>query len=540
MQEIGVHDARAMLDETYSACQTLMDNLPGLKNLLRDPREDALATFVTADSTDSKSEADPGTDSNSEADPDTNSKSEWTAETLQKLSNRPFVFGGVLRNITHYLFRTGETSQRNFDVTEFVDQYLVDSDVDIRIPVFDQRAKEFFLDLYNQGAIIEFVGYDYGSSRNRRRQKISFKEIDLCTQDLKLSDFTDGHYLAYIPDDTGVYIRYDIIVGSREETTVDFTVNCLEYPSKEMRAIPYTSRNMKLQAIQDIFQMRLQLVHTNPDTKIFLRAQKMFKKGYTFHTFGKSGFVQRLFQFVALYSSPKEKYGIHEITEPPVVSEENPRNIIRYSTRCTKTFRSNKIINLPEVESMMSGHQYPLGGWRLPDSGKGLGFTLHTVNVYKMALIKVYDASKPISYKDITSDVHSTKYRVLVKLEIPKGTRFTRSDSDGIIYKFRFERAVVKGFYSYPNREITEDITEDIQVFSEYDPDVKYVKGSIVKPTSNFDGREDRSCAHGIHAFLDPETAWMWTGARDTFPVLVSYQPTKTTVTIITCDKDAN
>ena len=449
-----------------------------------------------------------------------------------------YLFGGVLRNIVRYLFDHNTTEQLGnieeswkFDANEFIEEYLSSgtSDVDIGVNKMNNNTFKFFQDVYDKGGQVWYLGREYESNKNSCAQyfdNIILNTLDVvpedegkpCWDSYYRSRFIDGHYLVSMPVELSASkIRYDVIIGDTrfKQKCIDFTINALQYPSNQDR------RRM----FADIEQMRLQLYSwkSTENSKILLRAVKMFRKGYTFHTFGESGYIQRLYQLFVLQHFYTKVYEFPQNLVDVLDKNNDDRSLINIGR--VETQRCATSIVNDEIQKLLCAHAMPLHKWALPDSGTGFGVTQADVVFWKVACVKVYVGNSKPTYSDIASSNNFKIFRILVKLEAPFGTRFCRKagiykQKCGVIVeplKFRFEHAVVKGFYSYPNIELK----EIGPVFSDYDQSFFYKLNDVVNPTSDFEITSNDPCNSGIHGFIDPETAWLWTGARTDIPELV-------------------
>ena len=261
--------------------------------------------------------------------------------------------------------------------------------------------------------------------------------------------------------------------------------------------------------------------YTSQFCHAILCAEKLYKNGYRFTN---DGHIQRLFVAALKHLNSDTKMYLGDTSLPSGDITRDSNNISE--TNHVQTEITQELIRSHAgIRAMIDDTPLPFRKWHLPETGKGQGITLDTVTVYKGANVRVFSQKKP-SHADILSQ-KTVKKTVLVELEIPAYTYFNR-ESDAEFLKFRFEKAIVKGIYSYPMRAINDD---KIIAYSDYDSKFTYIVGEMVKPSKPYNKHSSNACESGIHAFLDANIVWSYFSENSK---LLSFKRTEVTVSVIT------
>jgi len=404
--------------------------------------------------------------------------------------------------------------QNPLNPRDFVETHILSGKRAISICVgrqYEQIMKllNFFRSVSSDGALIETA--------------TSSKPIDLNT--CNIENIVPSQYFVYLPIKTEsggssyvvFNIRYDIPYGKY------FTIHELRYPfgSHENREHNIAIIDIALKNIVPYVEARM--------SELLYEASQLFARGYRFNN---DGLAQRLFA-AAIQQISESKFYIRDdafIIRPSGVEGHIPGIIVKTQHKHVFLSDVKELYNHTDIMNMVHNSPLSLDYWKLPESGSGYGVTSGNVTVYKGARCNMF-SGKQITQQDIIDKKHHSSYIVLVELEVPAFTRFYRG-MDSELVKFRFEKAIVKKFYSYPKRPI--DI--DISVFSDYDNNFSYRIGDTVTPDNGpfFSSRKE-ICQSGIHAFMDTSSVWCYF-RNNRF--LLNYAETVVTLNVLTTDED--
>jgi len=424
--------------------------------------------------------------------------------------NLNYLHGNVVREMVENLLLDTPLNPR-----EFVETHILSGKCAVNIVVGSSRYADqlfnFFRSVSLDGALIE--------TTMRSSTQLS---IDVNTCNIK--DIMYGQYFVYLPikaDDGSSFVVFDILFDSPHHHY--FTIHQLVYPFAS------TTYDITLiySAIIDISLKHITSIATEHFSQQLLEASQLYAKGYRFYN---DGLVQRIFGAVVKYLEGNDdlKYYIRndeETIRPSGVVGQVPGIIVKTLHKNVTFSNIGELYNHTSIMNMLKSTPLPLESWKLPDSGSGYGVTMSNITVYKGARCHMF-VGKKITVEDIM-DKNLTSLVLLVELEIPAFTRFHRGFDSGLL-KFRFEKAIVKKFYSYPKRPIESNIT----VVSDYDQNFSYRIGDTVVPDNgSFYSYREETCQTGIHAFLDVNSVWSYFHSSH---ILLDYAETVVTLNVLT------
>jgi hypothetical protein len=184
-----------------------------------------------------------------------------------------WIYGGFLRWIVSYI-EENDSCPNMYSVEE----YLIKSDMDIRIRPYKNQGCDAIIAIYNKvkemGGYIEFVGNEYKNHYELNQ----YKDLKMCKTENEKSYIYYGNYFIWIPSQTqqGAFMRYDISYFNEAgcQYTKDFSVNMLEYGLIK----GLTARQID-KVLTDIKARTISFVIT--DAKKIYRCKKLIDRGYT-------------------------------------------------------------------------------------------------------------------------------------------------------------------------------------------------------------------------------------------------------------------
>lgn len=408
------------------------------------------------------------------------------------------LFGGCLR----WLYETLE------DQTPFEQYFEQDKDIDLKVKNVEAFVCMLMHGVSHKGRV-EYAGPGYGRVQDEMAESFDFRFRH---------EPPDGCYFLYIPSklcESG-FIRFDISFMCNVDK-VDFFCNGITYPNTNAREQRKYEREIWL-ATKEIDS---RVIHVrNPKTipKIIWRLIKMYENGYII--LGDQDQVSH--NMATTFRHMKDTLGSTYVDHivPPVRTPKDMYMVtptVTQPVEITKDFVTNHPVircivgdlleNTEKTYAEAVGSQHYLGG--LPTEGEGHGVTDQPTTVYK-SLLCCFKIDGHIVFKK----------RIVATLDILEGTRYYRKVENNCL-KFRFKKAIVTGFYTYPFDKI--DSPNNYFFASDYDTSFEYRIGEI-KPRSKY-SEKDVACASGIHAFLTPQEAWQWTGAREASDIFIPEDP---------------
>lgn len=252
---------------------------------------------------------------------------EYSTEGIQNCC----IYGGFMRWLITYV----EENQSK-PTSSDVEQFLTESDMDIRIRTWNLRIYKIYQKVKELNGFIEYMGCAYSEY---------FKLEKLVDCNVNNRNYYSGNYGVWLPAATqpGKYLHFDISIFPENGTEymTDFTVNTIQY-NPVVGVFTLGGFSME-KALYDICNKVLD--HCSVDTKRIYRGNKLFQKGYNVPTENTNSDVSstemrqlctgtKLYREVmtCLYGKPKwETFYIYEnVSEPSVL---NPDTDIIHITR---------------------------------------------------------------------------------------------------------------------------------------------------------------------------------------------------------------
>ena len=338
-----------------------------------------------------------------------------------------------------------------------------EKDLDIRVDnpkddsenyTFTQRTerdiKNFFIDVFESGGIVEYAGTPYCSKYTRiSRIFREFKDIDL----LSNRRIPEGNYWAYIKY-KNTYIKYDISYHVREsDIDLDFVANGLIYPTPDNEK----SRVRNLCAMIDIQHRRIVPSQEFLTPKLLNRATKLLNKGYSFAD-------NTHIQYMIARKENEETYYPQTLMFEP---NHLPSYVVGKGDMTIRTtnhgYYNPNEKDLPDVYDQFM-KKYP--SFRLWQENSNnymtrdiFGITTETMSFYRSAIV----TGNNLEWVKYGTSDKEDQYIVVVELDVKKDSFFMLTDHKTCnTYKFDSE-VVVKDIYAYYDKSVMDKVLSDLK-----------------------------------------------------------------------------